>query len=227
MQVINKYQKNCVNFVSRKIMKFIGFLLMFCCTLGTLKAQTEKPAPKPAPLLLGKNDTIKTYLTIDSGKLVPWIVTPDVLITDIRIFKSQADLDQYRRLRYNVLKVLPYARFAGQRYRKLQCDLAVTANKHRQKELIDTCENQIKDLFNKEIKNLTISQGEILIKLIDRETGNTSYAMVKDLKGGFHAFLYQSVARIFGHDLKETYDPDQQKDIEAILLQAGYSPSND
>ena len=138
-------------------MKFIGFLLLslFCCCQGVVKAQEQQPRT----VTTGKNDTIKTYLTIDSGKLVPWIVIPDVLITDVRIFKSQADLDQYRRLRYNVLKVLPYARFAGQRYRKLQRDLALTANKHRQKELIDTCENQIKDLFNKEIPAGIIKYG--------------------------------------------------------------------
>jgi hypothetical protein len=208
-------------------MKFIGFLLLFCCVMGTLKAQTDKPAPKIEPLTLGKNDTITTYLTIDSGKLMPWIVIKEVVIIDSRIFKIHADLDNYRRLRYNVLKVLPYARFAGQRYRQLQRDLALTGDKHKQKELINTCETEIKTLFNKEVKDLTISQGEILIKLIDRETGYTSYTMVKDLKGGFNAFLLQSVARIFGHDLKETYDPDEQKDIEAILLQAGYSSSND
>ena len=125
------------------------------------------------------------------------------------------------------MKVLPYARFAGQRYRQLQRDLALTGDKHKQKELINACETQIKDLFNKEIKDLTISQGEVLIKLIDRETGNTSYAMVKDLKGGFKAFILQSAARIFGHDLKETYDPEEQKDIESILRQAGYSSTND
>jgi hypothetical protein len=208
-------------------MKFIGFLLLFCCSLGTLMAQEVKPEAKPAPLILGKHDTIKTYLTIDSGKLLPWIVLEDVKIVDVRIFKSQADRDNFNRLRYNVLKVLPYARFAGQRYRKLQRDLAVTADKHAQKILIDSCETQIKNLFNKEIKNLTISQGEVLIKLIDRETGNTSYQMVKDMKGGFKAFVYQSVARVFGHDLKETYDPDEQKDIEAILVQAGYTSAND
>jgi len=202
-------------------MKFIGFLLLFCCLMGTLKAQE----PTPAPLVLGKNDTIKTYLTIDSGRFEPWIVLEDVKIYDTRIFKSQADLDQFRRLRYNVMKVLPYAKFAGERYRQLQRDLALTGDRHKQKELISACETQIKDLFNKEIKDLTISQGEVLIKLIDRETGNTSYAMVKDLKGGFSAFVLQSAARIFGHDLKETYDPDQQKDIEAILQQAGYSTS--
>jgi len=203
-------------------MKFIGLLLLFCCTLGALEAQTKKPAP----IVLGKNDTIKTYLTLDSGAYIPWIVIPDVKIVDTRIFKSQADRDQYRRLRYNVMKVLPYARFAGQRYRQLQRDLALTGDKRKQKELINTCESEIKNLFNKEVKDLTISQGEVLIKLIDRETGYTSYAMVKDLKGGFNAFILQSAARIFGHDLKETYDPDEQKDIEAILQQAGYSSTN-
>jgi hypothetical protein len=212
-------------------MKFIGLLLVFCVVVGTLRAQTANTAsktdPKPLPPVLGKNDTIPVYMTLDSGQMVPWIVTADVTITDARIFKSQADLDDYRRLRYNVLRVLPYARFAGQRYRKLQRDLAVEPDKRKQKVLVDNCETEIKGLFNKEIKNLTISQGEVLIKLIDRETGNTSYDMVKDMKGGLKAFVYQSVARLFGHDLKETYNPDEQKDIEAILIQAGYTASND
>lgn len=202
-------------------MKFIGLLLLFCCLMGFAEAQKQPIVP-----ILGKNDTIKTYATLDSGKMIPWIVIADIKITDTRIFKSQADLDNYRRLRYNVLKVLPYVRFAGQRYRQLQRDLALTGDRHKQKELINTCESEIKGLFNKEIKDLTISQGEVLIKLIDRETGNTSYAMVKELKGGFKAFLFQSAARIFGHDLKETYDPEEQKDIEAILNQAGYVSSN-
>jgi hypothetical protein len=121
---------------------------------------------------------------------------------------------------------LPYASFAGKRYRKLQRDLAVTVDKREQKVLITQCETEIKNLFNKEIKELTISQGDVLIKLIDRETGNTSYEMVKDMKGGFKAFVYQSVARVFGHDLKDTYNPDQERDIEGILLQAGYHPSD-
>jgi hypothetical protein len=209
-------------------MKFIGFLMLICCLLGTAKAQSTIAASqpsKPAPLSVGKNDTLKTYMTLDSGKLIPWIVTNNVVIMDTRIFKSREDQAKYYQLRYNVLKVLPYARFAGERYRQLQRDLALTANHHKQKQLINACQDQIKNLFNKEIKNLTISQGDILIKLIDRETGYTSYSMVKDLKGGFKAFVYQSVARVFGHNLKETYDPDEDRDIESILIQAGYAPT--
>jgi hypothetical protein len=199
-------------------MKFIGFLLVLCCAVGILKAQT----PSPAPVKLGKNDTIKTYQTILDGKPTPWIMFGEVKIVDVRVFKSQADRDAYNRLEYNVRKVIPYAHFAGERYRQLQRDLAMTADKKKQKELVSACNDQIKDLFKREIENLTISQGEVLIKLIDRETGNTSYELVSQLKGGLDAFMLQSVARIFGHNLKETYDADEDRDIETILQKAGY-----
>ena len=176
----------------------------------------------PALPRVGKNDTIKTYLTQLNGEMVPWIVTEEVKIVDTRIFKSEADRKAYNLLRYNVYKVIPYAHFAGNRYRQLQRDLALTADKEKQKLLVKTCELQIKDMFKKEIENLTISQGEILIKLINRETDNTTFELVKEMKGGFNAFLLQSAARIFGHNLKETYDRDEQRDIEQILQQAGY-----
>jgi hypothetical protein len=198
-------------------MKYIGLMLLFCCVMGRAKSQSQLPHPK-----IGKNDTINTYLTELDGELVPWVVLPEVPVAGVRIFASEADRKAYYRLKYNVYKVIPYARIAGDKYRQLQRDLALTTDKHKQKELIKTCETQVKELFNKQIKNLTITQGEILIKLIDRETGTTSYELAKQLKGSFHAFMFQSVARIFGHNLKETYDQDQERDIEAILRQAGY-----
>ena len=199
-------------------MKFIGFLLIFSCGVLLVSAQEEQPQP----LKLGKNDTIRTYLTEEGGELMPMIVGPEVKIMDVRIFKTQADRDAYRRLRYNIYKVLPYAKYASQKYEQLQRSLATTTDKRRQKRMVDTCENDIKSLFKKEIENLTISQGEILIKLIDRQTGSTSYDMVKDLKGGLKAFMFQSLARLFGHNLKETYDPAEERDMEAILQEAGY-----
>ncbi len=199
-------------------MKFIGFLLFFSCGVLQVSAQEKQPQP----LKLGKNDTIRTYLTEEGGELMPMIVGPEVKIMDVRIFKTQADRDAYRRLRYNIYKVLPYAKYASQKYEQLQRSLATTTDKRRQKRMVDTCENDIKSLFKKEIENLTISQGEILIKLIDRQTGSTSYDMVKDLKGGLKAFMFQSLARIFGHNLKETYDPAEERDMEAILQEAGY-----
>jgi hypothetical protein len=94
--------------------------------------------------------------------------------------------------------------------------------KKEKRVLIKAFESEIKDMFNREIKNLTITQGGILIKLIDRETGTSSYDLLKDMKGGITAFFYQSVARVFGNNLKNTYDPQEDRDIEAIIQSSGY-----
>ncbi|RKR82595.1 uncharacterized protein DUF4294 [Mucilaginibacter gracilis] len=199
-------------------MKLIGYLLVFCFCFGTASAQQGLP-PKPK---LGKNDTIRVASAIVDNEYIPWIMTPDAQIRDVRTFKTPLDRTNFYRLRYNVLKVEPYAIYAGNRYRQLERDLATTADKGKQKEMVKTCEKEIKDLFNHEIKNMSITQGEILIKLVNRESGNTSYELVKELKGGLNAFMFQSLARIFGHNLKQTYDPQEENDIEAILNSAGY-----
>ncbi len=199
-------------------MKIKGFFLGFIFSLMSFYAMAQKPVLP----ITGKNDTIKVALTDVDGILVPWIVLNEVSIVNRRIFRSPEDLAKYRRLKYNVLKVLPYARFAGQRYRQLEKDLALTSNKRKQKELIKSCEKEIKDLFNREIKNMTITQGSILIKLIDRETGNSSFDHLKETKGRVPAFFLQSVAKMFGHDLKAKYDVEQERDIEAIILASGY-----
>ncbi|RZJ99837.1 MAG: DUF4294 domain-containing protein, partial [Flavobacterium sp.] len=107
-------------------------------------------------------------------------------------------------------------------YTILQTDLAQAKTKREQRILVKAFEGEIKAMFNREIKNLTITQGGILIKLIDRETGNSSYDLVREMKGGVTAFFYQSVARIFGNNLKNKYDPQEDRDIEAIIQSSGY-----
>lgn len=192
------------------------FLFLTAILLSSLcKAQQNN-------VKIGLNDTIKVALTNIDGEIMPWVVLNEVRVISTRTFKSRQDFDNYRILKYNVLKVLPYARFAGQRYRQLEKDLALTSDKQKQKALVKGCEKEVKDLFNAKIKDLTISQGEILIKLVDRETGNSSYDLVKDLKGNVSAFVFQSVAKIFGHNLRNHYDPDEDRDIEAIVRSAGY-----
>ncbi len=155
--------------------------------------------------------------TLVEGERLPWMLIPEVTVTRKRVFKSPEDKARYLRLRYNVIKVLPYAKYAQEKYQQLYRDLAVTDNRREQKRLVKACEQEIKDMFNREVKNLTISQGGILIKLIDRQTGNSSYEVVKDLRGGVTAFFYQSVARVFGHNLKNTYSAEEDFEIENII----------
>lgn len=163
--------------------------------------------------------------TLVEGERLPWMLIPEVTVTRKRVFKSPEDKARYLRLRYNVSKVLPYAKYAQDKYQQLYRDLAVTGNRREQKRLVKACEKEIKDMFNREVKNLTISQGEILIKLIDRQTGNSSYEVVRELRGGVTAFFYQSIARVFGHNLKNTYSAEEDFEIENIIRSLERRPS--
>jgi len=200
-------------------MKFFRLLVILSVVLmsGTALAQYKND-----PTIKGPKDTIRIAVTNVGDELVPWIGLPEVIIVDTRIFKSPADRAKFNRLRYNVLKVMPYAMFARQRYTLLQEDLALARTNRQKRVLVKAFEGEIKAMFNREIKNLTITQGGILIKLIDRETGNSSYDLLKEMKGGITAFFYQSVARVFGNNLKNKYDPQEDRDIEAIIQSSGY-----
>jgi hypothetical protein len=197
-------------------------LKVFLSVVSILLLSNFAKAQQMVTLTIGKYDTLKVATTNYNGIFMPWVVLNEVLVIDRRIFKTPLDKAKFNRLRYNVLKVLPYARYAGQRYRKLERDLALTNNPKIQKELVKGCEKEIKNLFNSKIKDMTINQGEILIKLIDRETGTSSFKLVKEIQGTLPAFFMQSLARLFGHNLKAEYDAEEERDIETIIQQAGY-----
>lgn len=203
-------------------MKFCRlFILLFVIiAVGRLNAQ-EIPAPVKFPPR-GKNDTIRVASTNDNGEMIPWIPLNEVSIYAMRIFKTPTDRAAFNRLRYNVLKVMPYALFAKRRYEQLERDLAMNPDHKDQKKLIKQCDAEIKQMFKTEIKELTITQGQILTKLIDREVGRTTYEIVKETQGGVKAFIYQSVARVVGHNLKSTYNPEEERDIESIIISSGF-----
>ncbi len=205
-----------------KFMKLISVAGVVCALLFFSDSSFAQDNKGYSEYKRGKNDTIPVALTRIEGELIPWIPLSDVFVFEKRLFKDPVDRAKFYRLRYNVLRVLPYARFARERYEQLQRDLATASGRRDQKRLNRTFEKEIKDMFNREIKELTITQGKILVKLIDRETGTTSYDLVKQLKGGFTAFFYQSIARVVGHDLKDEYDPQQDRDIESIIESSGY-----
>lgn len=202
-------------------MKFKGFFILFIVMIFgiSLKAQDFTPPVYPSK---GKADTIKVAATNDNGVMIPWMQLQDVSVFATRIFKSPEEKAAFNRLRYNVLKVMPYALFAKRRYGQLEQDLLTVKEKKQQKELVKACDKEIKDMFNREIKDLTITQGQILTKLIDREVGRTTYDIVKQTKGGFTAFSYQLIARVVGHNLKSTYDPREDRDIESIIQSSGF-----
>lgn len=203
-------------------MKFSRLFILFIVMIAAKVAVAQQAPAKGIYPVLGKNDTIKVAATIDNGYFIPWIGLQEVVIMGKRTWKSAAEQAAYNRLKYNVLKVMPYALFAKRRYEKLERDLAIVSDKKTQKKLVKECDAEIKNMFNTEIKELTITQGQILTKLIDREVGRTTYDIVKQTKGGFAAFSYQLVARVVGHNLKTTYNANEDRDIESIIVNSGY-----
>ncbi|RZK59656.1 MAG: DUF4294 domain-containing protein [Pedobacter sp.] len=203
-------------------MKYSRLFILLFVILVSVGAKAQETTEKVVWPVLGKNDTIRVAATNDGGYMIPWIALQEVKIMGQRVWRSAADQAAFNRLRYNVLKVMPYALYAKRRYEKLERDLASIDDKKTQKKLVKECDNEIKKMFNTEIKELTITQGQILTKLIDREVGRTTYDIVKQTKGGFAAFSYQLVARVVGHNLKTTYSATEDKDIESIIVNSGY-----
>jgi hypothetical protein len=132
---------------------------------------------------------------------------------------TNRDLRQYRRLVYNVKKVYPYAKLAGVKFTEINAYMQTLKTKKEQREYIKQVEKDILAQYEEDLKDLTITQGRILIKLIDRETSETSYEVVKELRGSFQAGFWQAIARIFGSNLKTEFDAaGEDKMIDEIMV---------
>jgi hypothetical protein len=153
---------------------------------------------------------------IVNGDTIPMMSLPEVRIKGFVIYRTPSDQRRYERLVRNVKKVYPYARLAGLKLREYDT-LMAGLTENQQKKLYRRAEDELKAEFGDELKALTITQGHILLKLVDRETGNPTYNIVKELRGTFVAFFWQNLSRLFGYNLKEKYDP-QGKDYEIEMI---------
>jgi hypothetical protein len=154
---------------------------------------------------------------IEGRDTIPYVALPTVEIVSSFTPEDQEMLRQYRKLKYNVLKVYPYAKWASAKFNEINYRAQQMSSRERRKYIKEE-EKKAKAQFEKELRNLTYSQGKILIKLVDRETGKTSYELVKELRGSFNAFLWQSIARLFTANLKAGYDSlGEDRMIEQIV----------
>ncbi len=140
------------------------------------------------------------------GDTIAMVQLPEALVVTRWKPRDRREAQRYDKLTKNVLRVYPYAHITGQLLREYEYDLSRIDRESDQELYIKLAEAELRAEFEAEVKDLTISQGEVLIKLIDRETGRTGYQLVKDLRGGFQAFAWQGLARLFGQNLKNGYD---------------------
>jgi hypothetical protein len=163
------------------------------------------------------NPAVLRAVVID-GDTIPLVMLEGVSVSEQRFTRSKRYDRQYGRLLRKVLKTYPYAKVTKELLEGYDEELAKLKGEKDKRDYLDIAEAELKAEFEGEIQELTVSEGKILIKLIDRETGDTSYELIKQLKGGFNAFMWQSLARLFGSDLKAGYDPlGDDRMIEAIV----------
>lgn len=149
---------------------------------------------------------------------IPSATIAGVEIFDFKVFKNERRARRNNRLIRNVKKVYPWAKLASEKLVEYESVLANVDSDREKRKIMKQVEKEIQDEYGGELKKLTFTQGKILIKLIDRETGDTSYELVQDFRGNFVAFFYQSFARIFGYNLKNRYDPNgEDRNIEIIV----------
>ncbi len=187
-------------------------LLILHCT--NVKAQTPVDATE-------YNGVYLVHTIVVDGDTIPMVTLRTANISYNRRARSKKYQRKYTKLYNNVIKTYPYAEVAGQLITAYNENLVELPTETERKIYLDKCESDLKAEFEGDLRKMTVSQGRILIKLIDRETGQSSYDLIKQMRSGFTAFMWQGVAKIFGTDLKVNYDPEADEDdalIEEIVL---------
>jgi hypothetical protein len=190
--------------------KLLLFLILVCCSAIVIQAQESKL-------------TVLRAIILD-GDTVPYMRLKEVEVYSLKIPKTRRAQKRLTKLIKNVKIVYPYAKLAGIKLREYE-DLLIKASSDKErKQIMKRAEKEINEEYGGELRELNFSQGKILIKLIDRETGDTSYELVQELRGKFRAFWYQAFARLWGYDLKVKYDPkgdDRQLEVVVRMIENG------
>jgi hypothetical protein len=170
-----------------------------------------------------KSDTLPANYyrlhTIDrDGLKLPEIDIKEVVIIGRPSTSRKFPFWRYERMVYNIKKVYPYAMVVRSKLDNINMELAKLPDDKQRKKYLRQTEKDIFGEYEDDVRDMTITQGRLLIKLIDRETRNTSYNLIKQYRGTFSAAFWQSIARIFGTNLKEEYDPYGNDAIMEIIL---------
>ena len=161
---------------------------------------------------------VRLPATVINGDTIGIVDMSEVLVCGHRFFANCTEAANYYILEQNIKTVYPYAVMAQATFQQCEQTLTTMTNEREKRKYLKQMEGQLMDQYKQELKSLTVEQGRLLIKLIDRETGTTSYEMVKEMKGSLSAFMWQTVASLFGNNMKDTYDPTgEDKDIENIV----------
>jgi hypothetical protein len=201
--------KKCFSTSKNNITKsliFVSFLLTFAFSFSQNTNNND--------ITLVPEKGIRCRAEVINGDTVPVIDLNTVEVVTNFIYKNLQQYELWTRTKYNVKIVYPYAILAAAKLNEYDKALAKIENEHLRKAFLKVCEKDLRHEFEDELKALTVSQGKVLMKLIDRETGKTTYEIVKQMRGGFQACFWQALASLFGNSMKVSYNP-----VEDIMIE--------
>ncbi len=151
-------------------------------------------------------------------------ILPEINIKEVSVYghsggPRKSEFRKYERLVYNLKKVYPYSLIVRTKLDEVNTTLMGRPDEKDRKQYIKQFEKDIFAEYEDDIRDMTITQGRLLLKLIDRETMNTSYDLIRQYRGGLSAAFWQGIARIFGTNLKEEYDPYGQDILIELIIQ--------
>jgi len=192
--------------------KRLIYLLFFVLTiLGAVKINAQT----------GAYDTLRVEAFITpEGDTIPQSWLPTAQVNAIQTNHWKKYWQNWTRLRNAVYVTYPYAKTASKIISEVNLQLAHVPDEHQRKQIIKSREKELKRDFADRVTNLSVYQGKVLMKLINRETGNNCFEIIKEFKGSFNAGFWQAVAFVFGSNLKQQYDAKgDDKEIEKIVLE--------
>ena len=204
----------------RTVKYLLFFPVSFLCGMGAFAqgvdtakrhapavvSDTSLPSNIPRPVY-GPNDTIIVPAKIYDGELLPANNIPYDYVRAPMTAASRKRLEEWTRLRNAVYVTYPYARRAGLIMNEMNAKMVLMTSESERKAYIQSREKDLKKEFTQPLEQLSIYQGKILMKLINRQTGNNCYDIIKEYRGGFTARFWQTVAFFFSSNLKQPYDP--------------------
>ncbi|MCO6494121.1 MAG: DUF4294 domain-containing protein [Bacteroidetes bacterium] len=207
---------------------FMSFLLLFTSkahtqnTDSTSKSKRIKPDSVSIPItphdtIIVRNhkpDAVKIGYEVVDGDTIPVYLYNDVYLQSLQ---SPEEIKRYKKLVRDVKVALPYAKLAAFRLQMMEDNLSMIKSKRARKKYISECEKAVKEEFMSDLKNLTVTQGKILLKLIHRETGKTTWEILKTYSGTLEPLFWNTMANLYGASTKETFDPVVDREIEEII----------
>ena len=163
-------------------------------------------------------------MVVYDGEEIPWFVLSDVYIFNPLVFKNERQAKKYYKIAANIKKVYPIAVDIQKTIKACVAHLDSLETKAEKDEYMDQVEKNLRKQYTSKLKKLTFAQGKLLIKLIDRQCGQTSYQLIKTYMGKFKAGLSNAIATLFGASLKKQYDPENDDRLTErciLLIESG------